>query len=268
MSTLLDETSESLVQVLQEFFLTARHGDNSWKHVAHICLIHLCRPGWPGAGLSPVRRLELGQELTKLSRALFYSKDKASLIMFAKAAVQAVAKKLPSKPETKPLARMTAIIHSELLSGRGSVEVATRAAARVFSDEQRQKRQTVDVNLAKNDPLRDVLAIPKSSTARLPKTDLRALMLRCDLTSLLHEATPFASKTMRETLGDELFAKCKPLGFGDRFSKTVLLEVNSSSIAHEMLFRKNEILNRLRRIPSLSKISDIRFKCRVNCHDN
>jgi hypothetical protein len=280
----IEESAQALVQLLTEHFASSRDG-LAYKKATLICMTHLCRPGWPGFYLSKVEKVEATKEIEGLSRSLYYAHDKNALVLFSKGAARAIVNRVPTtryinldkkfKGQGNPhFKKLSAIVKAELLASQDNASAVLRAATRIFQEEKRHKRNSFYVENASNDLLSAVLSLPKTQRAELPKQDLRAHILRCDstkqlseqgtpLVELLRQAAPFLPRLMCEALGEELYARCKPVGYADRFGKVLLVEVDSSSSAHEMSFRKNEILARLKKVKGLETISDIRFKAQV-----
>ncbi|MEI6805746.1 MAG: DUF721 domain-containing protein, partial [Myxococcaceae bacterium] len=76
---------------------------------------------------------------------------------------------------------------------------------------------------------------------------------------LLKQASCFSPDVLKSALGEDFSKFLKPVGFTDKAKKVVLIEVQSSSIAHEMSFRKPEILRRLKKLKEFEQVTDIRF---------
>lgn len=256
----MDDTTAVLLKVLKSHFEQSKELSEAWKQAPSLTLMHLSRPGWPAEFLTKDHKALIGFELQKLAKELFYSNDMKSLLKFAQNAIGLVlnyaSKKSKTHVEKQALA---SLIRVEQLEGQTDQASAARAAARYLNN---KKKEQAGKSYVKPDPgnrLLELLSLSKSMGAELPKQDIRGLILKNSLADLLKKASCFSPDVLSAALGEDFSKVLKPVGFTDKAQKVVLIEVRSSSVAHEMSFRKPEILRRLRQLKEFEQVTDIRF---------
>jgi hypothetical protein len=191
---------------------------------------------------------------------LAYANDMKSLLHFAQQAIAKVMIRVPNHSKTVLEQRhLAGLIQMERSLGETDSMAAARAAAKYFQTKRREHAGKTYVAPDPDNRLAQILSLPKSIGAELPKQDIRGLILKSPLADLLKQAACFAPEVLKPILGEELFSKIKPVGFGDKMHKTVLIQVESSSMAQEMSFRKLDILNRLKRLKEFEQVADLRF---------
>ena len=131
--------------------------------------------------------------------------------------------------------RLKQLIELERVHGLSDEIIMQRVAARLWQEKQHGSKNTFD----------------QSAKAWMLKSNL--------MKDLMQQSSGFAADPLQRALGPELFSKLKPVGFADKMRKVVLLQVSSSSLAHELSFRKIEILKRLREIQFFGQAIDLRF---------
>ena len=256
----MDDATQVLLKVLKSHFEESVELSSAWKEAPRLALMHLSRPGWPAEFLGRDEKALINFELEKLSRELFYANDMKSLLKFAQNAIGLVLKYGPQKSKLQiEKQRLASLIKVEQLEGQLDHVAATRAAARYLNNKKREQAGKSYIQPDQNNRLLELLSLPKSIGAELPKQDIRGLILKNSLAELLQQASCFSPDVLRPILGDNFSKYLKPVGFADKAKKTILVEVKSSSIAHEMTFRKPEILSRLRRLKEFEQVTDIRF---------
>ncbi len=217
-----------------------------------------------------MQRLALKGELLEEARALHYSKDKGAMSQFAKRAAKAAVSKVPASHWTHTMPAMNPrsgfnmgyikqALEKELSFKNDQEHALAVTTGRILRTQRNLQRSLKSIDLPTNDPLRKLLSLPSTPHLALPKHDIRVHLLGCKELTLLKEAAPFSIKTMARALGEKLYERVKPVGFSDKYKRVVLAEVASSSAAHELSFHKQEILHRLKAIPGLEQIADIRF---------
>lgn len=256
----MDDTTQVLLNVLKSHFESSKELSEAWKTAPTLTLMHLSRPGWPAEFLTRDHKALIGFELQKLAQELFYSSDMKSLLKFAQNAIGLVLRYGSKKSKTQvEKQRLAGLIKVEQLDGQTDQVAASRAAARYLNNKKREQIGKSYVQPDPNNRLLELLSLPKSMGAELPKQDIRALILKNSLADLLKKASCFSPDVLKTVLGEDFSRHLKPVGFTDKAQKTVLIEVKSSSIAHEMSFRKPEILRRLRQLKEFEQVTDIRF---------
>ncbi len=256
----MDETTGALLKVLRAHFEKSKVLGDAWQGAPALTLMHLTRPGWPGENLKPLQKQALLKELIPIASQLAYANDMKSLLNFAQQAIAKVMIRLPNHSKTVLEQRhLAGLIQAERALGEDDQAAASRAAAKYFQTKRREHRGKTYIPADPNNRLAQILSLPKSIGAELPKQDIRGLIMKSPLADLLKQAACFAPEVLKPVLGEELFSKIKPVGFGDKQQRTILIQVESASVAHEMSFRKLDILGRLKRIKEFEQVSDLRF---------
>ena len=85
------------------------------------------------------------------------------------------------------------------------------------------------------------------------------LLSATPLKQLLNKADAFAPEPLRQTLGQQLWELCQPVGFVDSQGHIIMLCVASSCAAMEVSMRKPEILKRLQQLQAFAHIRDLRI---------
>lgn len=236
-------------------------------------LVHLLRPGGPGARLGAADRATLRDALVRLAQPLQRSGPMPRVLLgFARDAVEA-ALALGPKPRhpgvqieeavdggTAALAR--AAVWAESPRARDDDDLVRRAVTRALREKKRGRRGKVPVDVAEGDPLRAVLHLPAHGRVWLPKNDLRARIAGASqgtpLGAALQQASRFAEEHVRGPLGEELWALARPVGFADRAETRVLLEAPSSAAAHEAQLRSREFVGTLRTLAGFERVKAIK----------
>ena len=184
-----------------------------------------------------------------------------NLLKFAQHAVALIiGRNSPRSPASFEKRRLMDFITAEQMAGHTGEVSAMRAAARLYQTKRNEQRGKFFVKPDQNNRLLELLSLPKSIGAELPKQDIRGLILKSSLAGLLKQASGFSPDILKSVLGEEWLKHVKPIGFTDDTQKTILFAVKSPSVAHELSFRKHEILSRLRKIREFKEVTDIRFK--------
>lgn len=256
----MDDTTQVLLNLLKSHFEGSSELSEAWKKAPELTLMHLSRPGWPAEFLTREQKALVFIGLEKLSKELFYSNDMKSLLRFAQNAVALVLKYGPQKSKTHiEKNRLAGLIKSEQYDGQSDQVAVARAAARYINTKRREQAGKSYVPADPNNRLLEILSLPKSMGTELPKQDIRGLILKNSLAELLKQASCFSPDVLKGVLGEDFAKVLKPVGFTDKAQKTILIEVKSAAIAHEMTFRKPEILRRLRRLKEFELVTDVRF---------
>ncbi|MBI1945441.1 MAG: DUF721 domain-containing protein [Deltaproteobacteria bacterium] len=250
-------------------------GRFSAEVAAEVTLQQLVRAGGPGASLGSVDRAALRDAVAMLARPLATTGPlPRSLLAFARDAVQAaLALHRPRRhpgaaleeridDETATLAR--AAVWAEATHARDDDDLVRRAVTRALREKKRGRRGRVPLDVAEGNPLRALLHLPSQGRVWLPKNDLRARIAGSAAGSpfgaALQQAARFAEEIVRGALGEELWALARPVGFADRAETRVLVEVSSSTAAHEAQLRSREIVATLRTLPGLARVKAIKVQ--------
>lgn len=260
----MDDATRVLLHVLKSHFEQSQTLAEAWQEAPRVAMTHISRPGWPGSELRLEQKKLIEQQLRKFSEPYVYSNELKSLLRFAQQAVALVVKLTQNKSETElQKQRLVGLIKSEQMEGQTGDVAAARAAARFMQIKRREQRGKTYVGPDKDNRLLEILSLPKSIGAELPKQDIRGIILKSSLADLLKQASCFSPDVLKSILGDELYRQVKPIGFADRMQKIILIQVPSASVAHEMSFRKMELLMRLHQLKEFSDVSDIRFSIKA-----
>lgn len=154
-----------------------------------------------------------------------------------------------------------AAVYAEYARASSDDDLVRRAVTRALRERRRGRigRRALDVE--ENDPLRRLLDLPDRGPALVPLGDVRGAMVK-SFRGLLKQAAPFAEALLRPALGEELWVRCRPVGFADARRARILVEVPSSPVAHELMMMKGDIVRRLKSVPGLESVKDLRFVVR------
>ena len=156
------------------------------------------------------------------------------------------------------------LIFAEFQKKTSNELIAIEAANCLFKIKQREKNNRLSLNSDCDDAVFGILHFPKLEKIKIFNSDIRGLIIRNSLISLIREASCFSKSVLEKQLGDKLLRYIKQAGFADYRKETILLIVNSTSVAHEMYFYKAEILERLRNIKEFSKLKYVKFVIQHN----
>lgn len=256
----MDDATRTVYKILKRHFEQSETLLEAWKEAARLAVTELSRAGWPGEELTRDQRAWVRFELERVAQDLSYASDAESLLKFSQLAMASMARLAPKKPtKQREKQRLIDYVKSESLKSGPSEVGAVRAATRYWKHQKQKEQETTYIPPQPENRLLDLLSLPKQAGARLPKQDLRGLILKSSLSELLLKASCFVPELWRPVLGSELSQKMKLVGFFDRGNRVILAEVSSSSVAHDLAFRKPEILARLRKIREFEHVNDLRF---------
>lgn len=157
-------------------------------------------------------------------------------------------------------------------AGHSEGAALCRAANELFKEEKKKKALERLTKIAQSHPLRETFETLESQNQHMAKEDIRRHFLRLKrapdeknsgqgtLFGLLVRAQAFSSTTMHKLLGDELFFLCRPLGFVDQSSSTVLVEVPTSAHLHALAYRKLDIVRALKKDQAFAMVKNIKLK--------
>lgn len=270
----LRETAALLLHVIRRHL----EGEErfSWERAVEIALVQLSRPGRPAAPLTPPLKARLERQLHELARGLVDPTDPRQLEAFCRRAAEAAHRAGPKprhpgaqlKDAAAGLGDMArAAVCAEYGNARDPDDLVRRAVTRALRERGRTRRHLARLHVDEDDPLRSLLELPERGPVYLPPRDLRVHLAAgrardgkdSALPGLLRQAARFSERNLRPALGEELWGLCRPVGFGDRRATRVLVQVTSSSLAHEVSMRKQELVARLRHVPGFEDVKDVRF---------
>jgi BMFP domain-containing protein YqiC len=240
------------------------------RNVAHIVetvYVDQTRAPWPGSYLSPAKKLGFHKWLQKNAQILSHIKDSSVLVEFVSKVSSRLLRELSAAQisstvmdqESGRRAQIEHLIKQEMSRGLSTEDTVSRSVQRYVKENARTKRYQEEIHAPENDPLRDLLGLPRIGRTLLPKEDIRVHMARFVVKSKLPLALVQQSKTPDLLLG-EFANRCKFVGFADKQHLIVLLDVSSPLVAQELMFSKTAILKRLRQSPELAQVVDVRFR--------
>jgi hypothetical protein len=163
------------------------------------------------------------------------------------------------EPPRRPSELARAAVYAEYAGAVSDEAAVHRAVTRALRERKRARRGKRSLSIEDRDPLRRVLDLPDHGRPVVASGDVRVAMTG-KLAPLLAQAVPFAEVHVRRALGEELWARCRPIGWGDARHTRVLLAVPSSPVAHELGLSRREIVRRLQGVPGFEKVKDVRFQ--------
>jgi hypothetical protein len=235
----------------------------------------LCRPGRPGQKLSATARAALRAEALTRAEMVRDPRDLGALSRLCHELTATAFARLPKKgppgtdfasalDRTSEIAKQA--VYAEARNAGSDEELLRRAVTRALKERARGRRGQRRLDVDDNDPLRGLFDLPSDGPVRLPRHDLRVHLTgsvrtrgKSGLPDLLRKAARFSEKVLRPALGEELWGMCRPVGFGDRHGRRVVVEVHSSALAHEVSMRQRELLHRLQAVPGFSQVKEVRF---------
>jgi hypothetical protein len=151
-----------------------------------------------------------------------------------------------------------AALAATAFAARNDDDHVRRAVAFGWRQSRRRGRYETTLELAPHDPLRAALALPRtSSVATVDRREVRSHLLK--MAPLLRQAAAFSPDALQEAMGEELWALCRPVGFGDAQRLVLLVRVPSSTFAQEVQLRLPELLTRVRTIAGLEAVIRVKF---------
>src|SRR3989338_371634 len=178
----MDDVTQVLLKVLRTHFEDSGELEAAWREAPRITVMHLSRPGWPAEFLDKDHKALIQMELQKLAKRLLCMSDMKSLLEFAQCAVGLVLRHVPWQGDSElERERLKSYIRVEQFEGHDDQTAVTRAAARLWNYKKKQYAGKSYIPANPNNPLLEILSLPKSVGAQLPKQDIRALILKSPL---------------------------------------------------------------------------------------
>lgn len=249
---------EYLTATLLDFFRSPKNEDR-YVEAARIALNQISR-----SSNQSVEKLE--KRYLFFASALKNNLSTVAIREFSSKCIEAAKKtRHLSKAEEKPFVTRRSLqkkalgdVAQALASGHSQQAAIHRAANQLIRQQRAQRAQDRLSAMIESHPLKDAfVALDVKMT--LAKEDIRQQLLRlprrshrCSngsgvLFGLLEKAKAFAPARLHQLLGDELFFLCRPTGFLDPQSTTIVVEVPSSAHLHALTYRKLEIITALKK---------------------
>lgn len=252
--------------------LRREKGRKTIAQVVELIYMDQTRAPWPGSYLSPSKRLAFKKWLEKNVQMLSYSKDPSALSEYAARAASRLLRELSASQissifmndESEKKAQIEHMIRQEMMTfgpTSDSIDTISRSVQRYFKENARAKRHQTEIKTPENDPLRELLGLPRIGKTLLPKEDIRVHMARFIASSNLPLAVAAKAQTQESFLG-EFSDRCTFAGFADKRNLILLLDVASPVVASELSFAKNAILSHCHKTPELAQVIDIKFRVR------
>lgn len=263
-----DELTRHLVALLEALFAKTAPQKPALEYVVEIVYVDQTRAPWPGSYLSPAKREIFKAWLMKNARILFFASERPSVNEFATKVSSRLLRELSAAqissmfytPETEKKAQLEHMIRQELHSQGSSEETLARSVQRYFRAAARERRFKEEIKAPENDPVRDLLGLPRIGRPLLPKEDIRVHMARFISHTKLLATLGDMANNVHDSLGEfSHFARFA--GFMDKRQTILLLDVKSAGAAQELALNKVHLLSRLRKVPELTGLMD--FQCRV-----
>ena len=265
----VEETTRLVVRALRH---ALERGRFSADEAAHVVLIQLMRPGGPGKRLGDESRARLHEAVHKLARAVDDPTRPRALLQLARTSSEAAWSMATTARH--PGARMDeaadgdyrtlarAALFAEAVRAKDSEDHVRRAVVRAVR-ERKRSRGIAKLPLADGDPLRAMLDVALHGRVALPKNDVRnKIAVAADATPLgavLRQAARFSEDLIRPAVGEELWSICRPVGFADKAETRVIVEVRSTTLAHETQLRSQELVHKLKKLAPFAQLTGIKL---------
>lgn len=268
-----EEMLRHLLLFLKTFAATQKISLSNIDQLIQAIYIDQTRAPWPGSFLSPEKKELWKQFVERNSKILIYTNGEAAYSEFASKISSRLLRELSAAQITSTLLSQEAVRHTQIehmirqeFYSRGSpADTVSRSVQRYFRAEAKTRRDRTEIKMSEDDPMRDLLSLPRIGRSLLPREDLRVHLARYlsspSIGKHLQRASSFAALSgANQMFSDELSKLCKPVGFADRHYRILLVEASSASAAQDMAFNKASLIARIRKIPGFEKIQDIKFR--------
>lgn len=257
-----EEVTHHLLSILHK-----ERGRRTVVQVVELIYVDQTRAPWPGSYLSPAKKLVFRKWLEKNAQVLTFMKEDSALTEFASRAASRLLRELSASQIASTLmndqaeqkAQIEHMIRQELLTGASTEDTVSRGVQRYLREHSRSKRFQTEIRTPENDPLRELLGLPRIGKNILPKEDIRVHMARFITRSKLPLAFASTAQAQESFLG-EFASQCQFAGFADKKNTILLLDVASALVAQELSFSKTAILKRCRKSPELAHLVDVKFR--------
>jgi hypothetical protein len=272
----MKKQEDYLVASLLDFFRDSEN-EEKWAHAAKIALNQIER-------MAQVSSSNLNKRFLYFATHLKNNISPSTVRAFAQACFDYACKSQVLKSHTMQAKPLESRINPAFLRrkakedlkrsfalGHSEPVALMRAAQSLRSEEINNKDALKRAQKISNHPLASALEILNTSHAKVAKEDIRNKLLNLKrftnkfnshegkLFNILKKAQSFSLSHLHALLGDELFYRCRPLGFLDKNDLTIVIEVPSSAHLHELSYRKQDILRALKQDDHFRKARFIKF---------
>lgn len=239
------------------------------RQIVDVIFIDQTRSPWPGSFLSMEKREVWRDYIERNAQILGYSVGHDALMELASKITNRILRELSAaqisstllSPEAERNTQVEHMIRQEFYLRGAGADTVSRSVQRYFRENARTRRNQTEIKTTEDDPLRDLLGLPRIGRSLLPHEDIRVHMAKfLSSTKKLSTILSFDAAGIEQKLGREFSSKCKPIGFADNQKKILLVEVSSPLAAQEIAFSKTLLISRLKKIAGFESISDLRFK--------
>jgi len=272
---LLRRQEDYLVANLLDYFRKVEHEEN-WFQASKMAKSFLKRS-------LNVESERLDKRLIFLASQLKNNLSPKSIRLFAHECIMSAAKIIGNPQNGQgPAGKKDINLHKKamkdiknfLQEGHKEQAALARAANGLMKERKKEEAQEKQRARISNHPLKETLELLNSAHKPLPREDIRNHLLHLKtqtnmqnksqgmLLQVLKKAEAFSVSRIHKLLGDELFFLCRPLGFVDKNSQIVEVEVPTSAHLNALTYRKLEILRALKADPTFKTTHSIRLKVR------
>lgn len=241
--------------------------------MAAYLLAQLSRPGIVKNARNLSKNEKLRQFLEHNCKLFYYTQDLKTISVFSKKLLLLLLEEeveifseYKQLNSIKQSARFQ--IDQDLKRGLSEQE-SVKKTAFFLSEKHKKDLETNSYSrLVGNEKLRKITCLPKNITNSIPKSDLRIHLLSA-LNAQEGKSSPFKKafseaiekqdNTYLPSAEKDIQQYLTILGFSDQTQKIALIKVESSKIAHMLHFKKEQIINMLKKTKGFEKISGVRF---------
>jgi|GEM_PF-4630100 len=240
---------------------------SSIAQIVDLIFVDQMRSPWPGSFLAPAKRTAFRNWLERNARVLAFSKTDDAIEDFASRVSSRLLRELSASQisltlvdqESEKKAQIEYMIRQEVRNGAQAEDTVDRSVQRYLKQNARSKLHQTEIKAAQNNPIRDLLGLPRIGRALLPREDIRV-----HLANFLAKANMsielLAAASEPQTLLGEFAKQCSFAGFVDKDHRIMLLHVKSPVVAQELTFQKLALLKRIRKTPQMAKVLDVQFR--------
>jgi hypothetical protein len=265
-SSPLGKWHDELMRHLTKLIEKNRKTTSTIAQLVELVFIDQTRAPWPGSLLTPQKRATFRQWLEKNARLLAYSRTETAVEEFAAKVSSRLLRELSASQiswtlndrESEQKAQLEHMIRQEMRGTHGGDDPVGRSVQRYLKATQHSKQYQSEIKVEENNPVRDLLGLPRIGRSLLPREDIRVHLARF-LTKGKIPIELLAASMEPETLLGEFSKQCTFVGFADIGHRIILLEVKSGMVAQELNFQKLKLLKQIRKTPEMAKVLDVRF---------
>lgn len=273
------EIIRHLIAILEPVASSRKISPDVLSQIVNLVFNDQTRAPWPGSLLSKAKKENWRQFVEKKAKIFIYAHTPEALSEFVSKVSSQLLRELSATQissallnnETARNTQIEHIIRQEFFANSSAQDMISRSIQRYFKEDARARRSQTEIKIHENDPLRDLLGIPRIGRPMLPFEDIKVHMAR-----FLKNASPlksnsssvpnflltscFESASIETLIGKEFSKHCQPVGFADRQQKILLINVYSSIAAHEISLSKALLISRLKKAKGFEQLTDIHFR--------